>query len=260
MVNENPRGGYDLRMGDFAMANPSYSAESIVQAFWPRSDIVNLHQNINEIKELRSTPSRLKEYLDRSNAKGSLSNGKGKIWSKYNYVYKPPGVPPVFPPVIPPIEPPVVIPPETETPPIEIPRGAVAIDNIVFAIGDRDPAPTFSWSIEHRILEIPINGFYDITIGLSGDGEPGGKSGSRWHLTVTARSITEVRFRQLWQLAKRKGPYMIQCPEENMMMYLKSAKPSRKLGDLAPPFPIGSLPGQADFVADWTLEFIEEND
>lgn len=130
------------------------------------------------------------------------------VYSSWNHRFPP------IPLIIPPIIPPGIVPPVLVTPPVELPRGAVAIDTIVFLLGDRDPSPVFAWPIDHRILEIPINGFADITIGLTGDGAPGHEdSGSLWKLKVHARSLTEDRFRQFWDLMKRKGPYFIQCPE-----------------------------------------------
>lgn len=138
---------------------------------------------------------------------------------------------------------------------------AVMIGSIVFKESDRDPIPTFNWSGEHRVLEVPINGFADITIGLTGDGSsthPG--SGSLVHLKVTARSITEKRFRQFWALSMLKGPYMIQHPAVKITMYLKKWNAGAKPGELAPPYPTDAAEGDKDFVSDWSFDFAEVND
>jgi hypothetical protein len=136
--------------------------------------------------------------------------------------------------------------------------GQLVIGDIVFKEGEPDPVPEIAYSGKHRVLEVPINGFADVTIPLSGDGSSDHpESGSLIHLTISARSITERRFRELWKLVKRKGPYMVRTPAEDLNMYLIDWSMKNAKGELRPPYPIGEEP---NFVATWDLKFTEEHD
>ena len=101
----DPQGGYWLRLGDYAMANPSYGALAIAQGFWPSDQASDLQDIVNDINDMRNYWNRNsdrsnKQRLNKLNKKDTKV---GTLWSKTNYSYKPtnPPAPPVDPPIPP---------------------------------------------------------------------------------------------------------------------------------------------------------------